>query len=297
MNYSTMLDNLGLRLEDPSKQTFTDSFKLKTLENAQIIITHLLNNDYITELQVIDANESVSSGDTLFTALDNDVLRGAEGIVDIKVYNGLWATKQDRTDIKKGENSLLVGTTKNPLWWTFANIIKILPTTISAIDVWYLKMPVSPIFAFTSDALGGGAADTGFEGGAGEELVATDDHYNGSVIYNIDLASYHVVTDYTAASFVFTVEPVGASNFVDGQTFYFVTHDFFLTNIDGISNELDSSLHDLIVTFAEAECWKSSGNLNRMTAALQKSIDTIVKINGDFETPTGIGTQTRRREV
>jgi len=295
MTVQDMLDSLALRLEDPEKRKFTDYYKLKALENAQVIVAQLLNNNYLTELQVIDSDKPVSSGTVSLSSLSNRVLRGAEGILNVKNHGGLFCAMLNMKDVKKTENSYLQGSTKNPMAWKFANAVRLLPADLTAVDVYYLKQPSSLQYAFGMSEHAS-PSPTAFVGNDGQNLSSTDDYYNGSLIYCIGKRSYHVVTDYAGSTRTFTVSPAASTNF-GTDTFYFVAtrkYNFHLTNLSEVTCDLDASLHDVVVTLAEAECWKMANKLDRTAAALKKAIDTIVTLNDRYEAPEGIGTDGRR---
>lgn len=301
MTAADMIDLLALRLEDAGKGKFPDGFKLTALNNGQIRVAQMLDNHYLTELQLLETNIAVTSGVAALSLLDKDVLRGGEGIQMIKKYDtgGLYMNMIDIKNIKSTENSFLAGSSTNPLAYVFANNIYILPTSITAIDVWYLKMPTPLLNKFQSSAHG--TAQVGkFLGDVDQGLSAVDDAYGGgttektnSVIYDITKDAYFVVTDYVATNREFTVSPDATDNFGDGE-FYFLTHDFDQLTLSAITSDLNPSLHDLVVTFAEAECWTMSANLTRRQAALDNAFNEIKILNDRYTPAEGIGTDGNR---
>lgn len=299
MNALQMLNSLGLRIEDPESQKFTDSYKLRALENAQIMVAHLFNNAYLTELEYENAGESVSSGAVSFANLTHDVLRGGEGILNVKNTSGLYAALLNWRHLKKTENSFLEASTHNPMYWIFSKSVRVLPSALTNIDVKYLKTP-SPLmhpFAIVQSTDPVPSATT-FEISADQEVDETDDFYNDAVIYCIGKTSYHVMTDYIGATRTVTVEPAAGENF-GNDTIYFVPtkdHDFHLTNLDAVTCDLDPSTHDLVVIFGEMECWKMANDLVRAQKALDKAVLTIMSLNEHYEAPVGIGTKGRDLE-
>ncbi len=302
MTGADMLNLLALRLEDAGKGKFPDSFKLDALNNAQIRVAQMIDNHYLTELEVLDTNIAVTTGAALVSLLTYNVLRGSEGIQMIKKYDtgGLYMNMIDIKNIKTTENPYLAGSVSNPLAYIFQNTIYILPTSITAIDVWYLKMPTPILNKFQSSAHGTPQVGK-FLGDVGQGLSVANDAYNGTtekeraVIYSVTKDAYFVVTDYIAASREFTVLPTATANFGDGE-FYFVTHDFDQLTLSGITSDLNPSLHDLIVTFAEAECWTMSGikDAPRRQAALDNAFNEIKILNDRYTPAEGIGTAGNR---
>lgn len=301
MNVAEQVDILGLRLEDAEKVLFTDSLKLTALGNAQVRLASMLHNNYLTELQFVKTSVTASGGvtATLNTALlDNEVLRGAEGIISVKdASSGLYCIKSTLEDAKRLENQFLEGTTHNPIYWIYQNKIYVRPTTVTSLDVSYLKVPTTLRYKFTSNAMASPNSG-GFVGASGEGLSVTTDYYGGqasqtldSIIYNVNKASYHVVTDYGGADLTFTVLPAATGSFIDGQTFYFVTNGFDLINLSGITTDLNESLHELMITLSEAECWAMDEQLNRRTSALNAAMDEIKTLNTRYTEAVGVGTK------
>lgn len=299
MYVQDMMDSLGLRLEDPESRKFTGKYKWIALTNAVNLIANVLNDHYLTELETKDASETVTSNVVDFSNLSNKVLRGAEGIVTVKNTNGLMCTIVPPRQLKRLENSKLAGSTQNPLVWLYGEAIRCLQT-LTAIDVSYLKVPSPLMHPFTIDYVGASpGSGTEFVFDDAQGIVETDDYYNGAVIFYISTNEYLVITDYTGATRQVTVAPQSVNSFDTGDTVYFVPtkdHDFHLTNLDAVECDLDPSLHDLVVTFAEVECWKMSRQLDRANAALGKAIDTIKTLNENYEAAVGLGTQGRTRQ-
>jgi len=137
-----MLSTLGLRLEDPSESDFTQSAKLDSLNIAQRSVVNLINNAYLTDLQVIDSDKNMTTGYLAFSSLANAPIRN--GIVAVKVNNGKWATIIEPTDLKRLENTYLAGSTTNPIAYIFNEKIYVEgPAATAPIDVWYMKAPVA----------------------------------------------------------------------------------------------------------------------------------------------------------
>jgi len=149
----TMLAELGLRLEDAGAINFTTAFKLKALDRAQLQLANMLHNAYLTDLEVLEEGldwSGIESTGYDITGLSSDpVLRGGQGILKVAVSvagdgDYVWATKIDLHKIKRVENTFLVGSDANPLWYVFKSYIFVSITTdYTALDgkVLYLKFP------------------------------------------------------------------------------------------------------------------------------------------------------------
>lgn len=297
MTVSEMMAMLALRLEDSEKEQWTDSEKLQTLNNAQYRVANLVHDKYLTELEVVEEDVSVTSGKVDLTDdLSNTVLKGAEGIKKVGVSDGLWCIESEIEDIKRQENRYQRATLRNPMFYTFQGKIYVLPTTVSTVDVYYLRQPVPLLYSFTM-AAAGTPSTTKFLGTSGESLSASDDHYNGAVVYVNGKETYHVVTDYDAAGagdgdLLFTVSPAASTNF-GADTFYFLTHGFDELGVDNINPELNVDLHPVMLDFAEAECWGMAAQLERKASVLQAAYQEIEILNAKYKEATGVGAKKR----
>lgn len=150
MTGDIMVDMLGLRLEDPEEASFTADAKVKSLNLAQKTVVNLINNAYLTELEVEDAGEAVTTGKVAFSGLTGPPIRN--GIVSVKIASGNYATMIDARDVARTQNSLLAGTTANPVFYVFDENIYILPSTASSIDVRYLTEPADISDASSSES-------------------------------------------------------------------------------------------------------------------------------------------------
>jgi len=279
MTYEDMLDRLALRIEDPDKN-MSDAYKGDALHNAQVLVPLLLHESYLTELEEKQSNASLSTGVLSLDNLTYDVLKGTEGVIDVKNYGGLYCTKLTIDDIKRTENSLYEGSKQNPMWYVFANAIRTLPITLTNVDVFYLRMPAIFEHPFTCSASNPAAADT-FIADADQNLSLVDDTYNNHVIYNTEHSAYFKVTDYTYdVDITVTVSPslTGEDTFGTG-TFYFATGDFGLCNTENMTCILNAALHELVIDFAEVECWSNLKRVDRSLLALKKALSNVQSLN------------------
>ena len=156
-----MVDMLGLRLEDPSEASFTSATKIKAINIAQRTVVNLIDNAYLTELQNIDSYtlhatngftaNALTSGSSAFLSLGVDPIRG--GVIAVKGYNKTgaegsyvvsdlgFANMIEPQDVKRLENSYLAGSTSNVVAYVFKESLYVEPTTVEAVDIWFLKNP------------------------------------------------------------------------------------------------------------------------------------------------------------
>lgn len=297
MSVRDMVDELSLRLVDAAKGKFPDKFKWESLNYAQYYVVNMLHPDYLTELRVSDANETVTTGVANISGLTYKPLRDTEGIIDVKVYNGLYCQMLGLDDLKKEENTYLDGATTYPMVWLFANALRTIPTTISAIDVDYMKIPPPLMHPFVIDFVGASPGSvTEFSINDAQNVVETDDYYNKALIYYTGSVnkSYHIITDYTGATRQATVSPKASYAFYTDDTIYFIPtadHDFHLTNLENVYCTLDASLHEIVIDIAEALCWKVPGDGVRVKEALDNALEQIKRLNDTLMMADGIGTK------
>ena len=294
MNVNTAMSLLALRVEDADKVIFTDDLKLKTLINGEMKLCQMIRNEYLTELQNIAESKTATDGVLVLSTSDpatcvdiNGVLRGIEGIIKVKIHGGLFATEISMKDLKKTENIFLAGSAQNPVYYLYNNTIYInAGVTSPVIDVFYIKMPSPLLYKF-----GYSYMDPVFTGAADQDLSGVSGYYNDAVIYCIEEKTYHIVTGYTSAR-VFSLSPsYGGSN--GSGTFYFLTHAFDLQKLENVNFELNSSLHEIIVTLAESECWSMDNKIERRKSALDSAFNEINILNERYTKAEGLGTRGR----
>jgi len=309
MNVSEMINELGARLEDADENIFTASFKLLQLNNAQDKLAHLLVNEYLTELEVLQSHTDASglismdgSGTTVAdtqTATAYKVLRGAEGILKVACGDtGIFATRIPIRDLKKKENTYYAPSAANPLYHVFKNNIYVFPTSATLWDIYYLKVPTSLLCSFGIATI---AADTITADGS-QDLEETADYYNNAVLYCVTAGRYFIVTD-DDGSLGFSVTPNPAAVSADeaqpivtaADTFYFLTNDFDQTSLDSVTCDLNPSLHELVVSFAEAGCWKMGNKLDRAKATLEMALMEVQTLNDRYKIESGMGIGSRDR--
>ena len=150
-----LIDELGLRLEDAGAVNFTDIFKLEALNKAQYQLANMLHNSYLTELETLESaldwSGITATGYTFASLTYDPVFRGGQGIIKVGVGWGapatsyIWATRIDLQKIKRVENTYLVGSDANPLYYVFKAFIFVSVTTYTLLKgkVLYHQFPTT----------------------------------------------------------------------------------------------------------------------------------------------------------
>lgn len=298
---SSLIDQLGLRLEDAGEKTFPATTKLIALNNSQLRVATSIENEYLTELQVLEVSKSLTTGYFNLASLANKVLKGAEGILGVGITGGKPATRIVLDDRRKLDNSFLAATAQNPVYYIFQNKIYFLPATTAAIDIHYLKVPTTMYYKFTANS-GGTFSSTRWDGASGQGLSLSNDAYNGAVVWCPEKQEAFIVTDYVASGCVFTLSPAtalpaGSATFAVTDTLYFLSNPFYLTNIAGVMCDLNDALINALLGYAEFECWLSDAQRDRATTAERAANEIIALLNGRYVKAEGIGTKgDNRRE-
>jgi len=300
MDAYKMLNLLGYRLEDSGSNLFTDTFKIKAINNGVIKLVQAIDNKYLTELQVLKSSLSLSLGSANLSSANLGYLplRGGQGILKVcDTSTGKYCLQIDMDDIKKTENTYLAPSTDNPVFYIFQNKLYVLPTSITSVDVYFLKIPTEIIFKFLGSVTNDGVTLTanGLYG-----LVELDDYYNNFPIYSVYHNKYSIVTDYVGATRVFTLSPTLGTNTSD-KYFYMFRNDFDdLMPQSGkgslnVAPEINPAIHEIAVSFAESYCWAMDNNVGRSKIAFDQAMSEILLLNSRYTENTGIGTGLRKR--
>jgi len=295
MNVQDAMNQLGLRVEDADKKKFPEKLRREVLEYSQIKIANMLHNAYLTELEYIDESVKATGGILALSALTYKVLRGAEGILKVKLNGGKYCNRLDLSDLKRIENAYLEGTDDNPLYYVFQNTIYVFCTqTDPVIDVYYLRLPSSLYYPFETTGMGSTSEFTV----SYFSTTYNDDYFNGSLVYLFSpdkvLLGYYVVTDYTETGNIVTISPNAVDDIQLGHHVYFLLHptvDVQLIGLSDVEFELNESLHDLVIDYAESELWKITAAIDRRNSSLEKVITQIKSLNDKYRIAEGIGTK------
>jgi len=292
MDAYKMMNLLSYRLQDSGSNLFTDTFKIQALNNGIIKLVQAIHNNYLTELQVIKTNMSLTTGYAELSSANLGYLplRGGQGILKVKDYTtGTYCLQTDIDELKKIENTFLSPSTDNPMFYIFRNRIYVLPTTITAIDVHFIKIPTTLIYKFLGTVTG----TTTLTADASQGLTETNDVYNDFAVYSIYDNMYSTVTAYTGATRVFTLSPALTNQ--TSKYYYLMKNDFDWLSARNISPELNPAIHEIAVSFAESYCWAMDNNLGRSKIAFDQAMSEIELLNSRYTVPEGIGTGEHKR--
>jgi hypothetical protein len=259
MTISEQVEQLRRRLEDDDSGKFdTVEPYVDALNNARYKLARLIPLPYLEDtLAYTDENKSLTSGSLSLSDLSYNVLRGKTGILGVKENDGDWMVTGDTRDYFRDAAASTAGYYGQPTYYLFADSIKVLPTTITAIDVRYMKVPDDAYYNFDVTALSAGASATQFSLDSFTGIAATDDTYNGTVIYHVEQEEYHVITDYDYAGGsddrLVTVSPSSSGTFATGNQIRFITDTFKYSNLSGITSELNPTFHEYEISLAAAE--------------------------------------------
>ena len=112
---NTMLTELKLRLEDPTQSEFSEELKLQALNNAQDSVVNLINDAYLTELEVKEEWDVLANQDNIATfgvfplsKLTNTVRGGSAGIKAVRVNgSSKFATRMEIEEVKLIDNTMI----------------------------------------------------------------------------------------------------------------------------------------------------------------------------------------------
>ena len=150
MSIDYMMQLLSLRLEDKS-QSISPSFRHDSLQVAEIKLANMLDNHYLTELEVLEESKTATGGVYSLSSLTYRVLRGGRGILKVKLNGGKESTEIDVSNLKRTELDALAGTDNNPQHYIFENQIHVLcDQTNPVIDIYYLKTPSPLLYTFVA---------------------------------------------------------------------------------------------------------------------------------------------------
>lgn len=288
MTTQEMIDQLALQVEDEGHTAHPEVIKQRALNNATLALAQMLRNEYLEELKVLAAGESLTDSAFALSGLDYTVLRSGAGILEVKIKDGKWCTKQELEDIKVTEHPSLAGSERNPLYTIHENSIIVSAGAATHIDIYYLRNPNPLLHAFTL-AAAGTPSKTKFVGPASKGLDETNDHYDNAVVYITQESFYAAVKNYVGATREFEIfRDDAAANLTTGS-FYFATAPFKIDGLDNHFCELNASLHPLVLLLAEGELWARDKKLDRKEAALGKVKDEVAILNARYEPSPGIG--------
>lgn len=289
MTGNEMISQLGMRMEDPSQENFTQTMKIDVLNVAQKTVVNLIHNAYLDELESIQDDVSISSG-----------------VVD---YSSVFSTTT--VSITGGGGS---GATAVP-------VIRggyVVAVTVTASGTGYSSDPTVAI------AGGGGAGatlgvtrSTTTVGSIAVTNPGNGSYSEGSPVRNGITAIY----DETNNLFCSMIEAkdakrlensylAGGTNnpvaYTHGQKIYVSPSSTDTIDVwylkeptaigaDDVEADLNVALHEVILDFAESQLWKMDAKNDRATSASASAMGQIEALNARYptEAPKGIGTKNR----
>jgi hypothetical protein len=290
-----MIEVLGLRMKNPAANIFTNAMKLRALNNAQMKAANNLRVELLTELEYIKTPVTLTAGVVALTSanLGYTLLRGAEGIKKVVITGGKECTRIEYSGKADLQNTLKAATLSNPYCYVFKNQLYVLPITAATADIWYLRVPptLRYTFAYTVDVTNPNS-EIIITPGNGTEVTA--DYYNGAVIRTSEDDAYHVITDYIVTTGRALISPAKATGNYAGGTIHFITNDFETDGYTGTQPLLNEAYHNIILDFAESECWQIGRDLKRFADMYKKAMADIKELNESYVPPKGIGTEGNR---
>jgi len=136
----SILSSLNDRINDSGDVKFFTVEKVSYLNGGGTIIQGMLHYSYLINEFGVYENKTVTSGYVSISDLDNDVVNGINGIIKVKITDGLWADFVNIKDVDNQDNSYLLGTSINPKWYVRADKIFIKPSNAAQLDILYLKV-------------------------------------------------------------------------------------------------------------------------------------------------------------
>lgn len=158
MTTANMITLLGVRLEDPSKDLFTDATLYLMINTAQRKLMQILNHNALNDFQVVDTNNTNTLDSDLneryvdisSIASSSPPFGGVHGIQGIK-KNGSdsWYTKISFHQYMDWSNGSVSVSRHNPLYWIRGTRIYI--SENDSIDIYYIKQPTEVASGVDSD--------------------------------------------------------------------------------------------------------------------------------------------------
>lgn len=293
--YSLAVD-LSLRLEDSTMETFPMPVLQDSIEQAVRTMAAHLNKNYLSSLRTVAKNVEATNGELAITIanLGYNVLKGTQGIEKVKISgaNGKWCTPIDMDDVKKLENPKYAGSSFKPVYYMYDNKIYISAgVTSPVVDIWFLRIPNQCVGIFECGNQAPSSVDILLTDSDGY-LSSVNDTYNGAVIKDISAGTKHIVTDYDGSTKTLTVEPTGT--FTDETTISFISDPWDELGLQGVDADLEHEYPDIILDFAEAECWKTDHQADRSKDAYNIGMAKVLSLNEVYEKARGIGTGNRK---
>ena len=289
MTGNEMISQLGMRMEDPSQENFTQTMKIDVLNVAQKTVVNLIHNAYLDELESIQNDVTISSG-----------------VVD---YSSVFSTTTVTITSATGTGATAVPVIRGGY---------VVAVTVTASGTGYDTNPTVAI------AGGGGASATIAVTRTGTTVgsIAVTNPGNGSYSEGTPVRNgITAIYDETNDLFCSMIEAKDAKRlensylaggttnpvaYTHGQKIYVSPSTTALIDVwylkeptaigaDANEADLNVALHEVILDFAESQLWKMDAKNDRATSASASAMGQIEALNARYpsEAPKGIGTKNR----
>jgi len=288
MTGNEMISQLGMRMEDPSQENFTQTMKIDVLNVAQKTVVNLIHNAYLDELETIQDDVSITGGvvaySSVFSTTTVTIAGAGSGATAVPVIRGGY----------------------------------VVAVTVTAPGTGYSGTPTATV----GGGGGSGALLTVVKDGATIGSITVSNPGNGSYSEGSPVRNgITAIYDDTNDLFCSMIEAkdakrlensylAGGTNnpvaYTHGQKIYVSpsstdTIDVWYlkepTAIGADDNEADLNvaLHEVILDFAESQLWKMDAKNDRASSASASAMGQIEALNARYptEAPKGIGTKNR----
>jgi len=289
MTGNEMISQLGMRMEDPSQENFTQTMKIDVLNVAQKTVVNLIHNAYLDELETIQDDVSIADGVVAYSSVFSTTT------VTISGGGGSGATA---VPVIRGGYVVAVTVTAPGTGYSSDPTVAIAGGGGSGatLDVTRSTTTVGSI-AVTNPGNGSYSEGSPVRNG----ITAIYDDSNDLFCSMIEAKdAKRLENSYLAGG---TNNPVA---YTHGQKIYVSpsstdTIDVWYlkepTAIGADDNEADLNvaLHEVILDFAESQLWKMDAKNDRASSASASAMGQIEALNARYptEAPKGIGTKNR----
>jgi len=144
MTGANFLNRLSERIEDPSTtgsdgNNYTRQQLIDISNISQETLINLIDYSYLSSLEEIDPGITVLNGVCAFSASPG--IKSNKRILKYKVDGGKWCQEIPLSAVNNLDNSYTAGTSEYPFVWFFDETAHFSPTTITSVDIYYIKDP------------------------------------------------------------------------------------------------------------------------------------------------------------
>jgi hypothetical protein len=261
-----MCDLIDLEVYDEDKNRFSPELKVDWLNRAQDHILGMINSQYVVSLHAVDVTEAVTLPGGIsptpctidFSALTYTVFRKHLGIMGIRNATGTGGLFLDYLDFNQYRQLISDGhtfATTNPAYMVRGSTIYMYPSTITHVDVYYMREPVNMVYNVASG--------------------------------NIAVGKVYTVTEYpyiNGSTYAVTYNSVA---YYDGQSFTGVTGKTTYTTSGvgtvSIPCELEDDIQDAVVEYAMHFGHELNGADQRADRKVARAYNMVQVINNKID--------------